>query len=150
MNRATAAEMGDPVHKALQHRQGQWAEILRRMARYVIWRRLDPAGRAPPDPAQPPDPDLEPSIEWPELVERDVTRHSAALRETTAAVAVAIDRGLLTEQTGVSLIVSVAGRLGVEIDPAAELEAAHSEAAERRAADTMPPPADAGEGDADG
>ncbi len=123
VNRATAAEMGDPAHKQMAMRQQLWAEILRRVARYVIWRRLDPLGLSAPDPADP-DPELEPAVEWPEMVERDVTRHSTALQQTVAAVSVALGEGLLGAETAARLVATVAERLGIEIDPAAELRAA--------------------------
>lgn len=123
MNRATAAEMGDPAQKQMAMRQQLWAEILRRAARYVVRRRIDPMGTSPPDPSDP-DPDPEPSVEWPEMVERDVTRHSTALQQTTAAVSVALGEGLLGAGTAARLVATVAERLGVEIDPEAELAAA--------------------------
>lgn len=145
VNRATAAEMGEPATKAIAMQQQFWSRVLVRCATYVIWRRLDPTGLSPPDlPA-----DLEPTVDWPEVVERDVTRHAGALQQTTAAVAVAVDRGMLSEETALALIVSVAERLGVEIDPAEELATARGEAAGRAESDVMPP-APAGDGDAEG
>ena len=148
VNRATAAEMGEPATKAIAMQQQYWSRVLARCATYAIWRRLDPAGLSPPGPADDVEPDLEPTVDWPEMVERDVTRHSSALQQTTAAVAVAVDRGLLTEETALALVVSVAERLGVEIDPPEELAKAQAEAAGRAEADVMPPaPAGDGEGD---
>ena len=55
VNRATAAEMGDPAFKTLKVRQRLWSEILRRAAEYALARRLDPEGRnlgpTPPTPS---------------------------------------------------------------------------------------------------
>ena len=128
VNRATAGEMGEPAFKAIMMEQRLWTEILRRVAAFVVWRSQDPAGLDPPDPAEP-DPDLTPMISWPELVERDVTKHAAALQATATAGAVAIDRGILSTETVTRLLVSVAERLGVEIDPGEEIERARKELA---------------------
>ena len=78
VNRATAAEMDAPTMKALAQERDLWTEILRRCASYVIWRRLDPAGMSPPDPEEF-DADIEPMAEWPEMVERDLSRHATSL-----------------------------------------------------------------------
>ena len=151
VNRATAAEMGEPAWKSLRMRQRLWTEILRRAAGHVIQSRLDPSGRSVFDPENP-DPDLTPSVEWPEMVVRDASRHATALAQTTGAVAVALDRGLLSETTALRLIRSLAERLGVEFEAEAELEAARADA-ERRAetqseADSFPaPPEDADGGE---
>ena len=138
VNRATAAEMGDPAFKTLKVRQRLWSEILRRAAGVALARRLDPTGSTWPDPA---DPDLAISVEWPEMVVADASRHAAALAQTAGAVGLAIDRGLLTEATGLRLLAALAERLGVDIDVATELEAAREEAAGRAEADAFPEPA---------
>ena len=142
VNRATAAEMGDPAFKTLKVRQRLWSEILRRAAELALARRLDPSGQSWPDPA---DPDLAVSVEWPEMVVADASRHAAALAQTTGAVALAIDRGLLSEATALRLLAALAERLGVEIDVDAELESARAEAADRAEADRFPEPPDDGD-----
>lgn len=147
VNRATAAEMDAPTMKALAQERDLWTEILRRCGAYVVWRFLDPGGMSPPDPDDF-DPDLEPAVEWPEMVERDMTRHATALQQTTAAVLVALDRGLIGEALAVRIVASVAERLGVEIDPDEELASAKREASERAEADAFPEPPDDGDGDA--
>ena len=151
VNRAAASEMGEPAFKALAMEQNLWSEILCRLASFVVWRWQDPTGASAPDPADP-DPDLTPRAEWPELVDRDLTKHSMALQQTVSAGVLAIDRGLLSEETVTRMIASVAARLGVEIDPAAEMEKAREELGKRAEADTFPnPPGDDGEGeDGDG
>ena len=143
VNRATAAEMGDPAFKTLKVRQRLWSEILRRAAEYALARRLDPEGRIWPDPA---DPELAVSVEWPEMVVADASRHASALAQTAGAVGLAIDRGLLTEATALRILAAVAGRLGVELDVGAELEAAREEAAGRAEADGFPQSPDDGDG----
>ncbi len=148
VNRATAAEMGDPAFKTLKMRQRLWTEILRRAADYAIARRLDPSGASWPDPA---DPALAVSVEWPEMVVADASRHAAALAQTAGAAALAIERGLLSDATALRVIAAVAGRLGVEIDADAELEAAREDAAGRAEEDAFrepPQDEDADDGEA--
>ena len=145
VNRAVGAEMGEPTFKMIGMEQNFWSEILCRIASFVVWRASDPAGVRPPDPSLP-DPNRKPRADWPELVDRDVTKHSSALQQSAAAGAVAIDRGLLSEETVTRILASIAGRLGVEIDAAEELERAREEASERAEADTFPgPPGDDGD-----
>ena len=132
VNRATAAEMGDPAFKTLKVRQRLWSEILRRAAEVALARRLDPTGSTWPDPA---DPALAVSVEWPEMVVADASRHAEALAQTTGAVGLAIDRGLLTEASALRLLAALAERLGVELD----VEAARAEA------DSFPEPPDDGD-----
>ena len=127
VNRATAAEMGDPAFKTLLARRREWTAILEEVGALVVRRRLDPAGRgaAPlPDGVAPLPPPLAPRVEWPELVRGDESRHAAALARTVAAAAEARDRGLLGELTALRLVRAAAERLGVTFDPAAELAAA--------------------------
>ena len=146
VNRAVGAEMGEPTFKMIGMEQQLWTEILCRIAAFVVWRAKDPMGARPPDPAAM-KPELKPRADWPELVDRDVTKHSTALQQTAAAGIVAIDRGLLSEETVTRLLASIAERLGVEIDPAAELEQAREERAAAAERDSFPAPPDDGAGD---
>ena len=148
VNRATAAEMDAPTMKALAQERDLWTEILRRCAAYVVWRSLDPAGVSPPDPHDF-DPELEPVVEWPEMVERDLSRHASSLQHTSAAVGVALDRGLIGEELAVRIIASVAERLGVEIDPDEELRKAKAEATQRAEEDSFTDPPDDARGNDD-
>ena len=146
VNRATAAEMGSPAHKAMQLEQFFWTEVLRRCGQYVLWRFQDPRGESAPDPMAV-DADLVPSVEWPEIVERDLSRHTTSLQQVATAAALAIAEGLMSEMTAVKLIASVAERLGVEIDAGEELEEAAKRVSEQAEGDTFPnPPADDGDG----
>ena len=146
VNRATAAEMGAPTMKAFAQERDLWTEILRRCAGYVIWRRMDPSGVSAPG-ADEFDADLAPAVEWPEMVEQDMSRHAASLQQTSAAVVVALDRGLIGEELAVRIFASVAERLGVEIDPTAGLETARKEAAKRAEDDAFPDPSGDGAGE---
>ncbi|GAB4184198.1 MAG: hypothetical protein OHK0024_24320 [Thalassobaculales bacterium] len=140
VNRATAGEMGDPTYKVLAARQAFLRHMLEELGTYQIRQRLIAAGRGDIDPADP-QPDLAVSAEFPDLVSRDLGRITQALQATVATAAQAISEGLLTERTALAIIALAAARLGVTIDPEAELAAAREEAAGRAAdRDINPPP----------
>ncbi len=126
VNRATAAEMGDPAFKALAMRQQEWTAILEEVGGYVIRRRRRPAAAF-----DDPDPDFTVAVEWPEMVARDESRHARALAEVVGAVSPAIDRRLLSEKTALRLIRAVAEHFGVSFDVEAERAAVRAERAER-------------------
>lgn len=130
VNRATAGEMGEPTLKVLTLKQRGWKYFLEEMGRWVLQQAADAGQLAGYDPTAD---DWMPEAQFPELTAKDTTRYAAALQQITASVVVAIEQGLMTEQTALTLIESVAGRLGVEFDPEAELQKARVERAARRA-----------------
>ena len=67
----------------------------------------------------------------PEMTAKDISRYAAALQQVVVAVNLAITQGIITEETGLSVIASIADRLGVEIDPATELENVKTEIAQK-------------------
>ncbi len=136
VNRAAAAEMGEPTFKVLTARQSVLKLMLEELGRYVLARQPD----ARPDWGAP---EWKVTAVFPELASKDVTKFSAAMRETAAAVLLLVDKGLLTEERALSMVADVAKRFGQEIDPAEELKAARVEAEGRRKA-----AADAAAGDA--
>lgn len=129
VNRAVGAEMAAPTFKLFTMRQKYIGHMLEVMAQYQVWRRLDPTGPLP-DPADF-DEALKPRVEWPEMVPKDTASFAAALAQVVMAAATAVERGLLSAETAVEVVASVAAGLGVEIDVAAELETARAEAAEK-------------------
>jgi hypothetical protein len=143
VNRATAGEMGEPAEKVLTLRQNWWKGTLADVAVYVLRKRLEAAGRDPANVLA--DPAWRPRVVFPELVAKDTTKYAAALAQIASACVILIDRGLLSEETALSLIAAVAGRLGVAIDAKEELEKARNAAEERAAAQaesdafTLPP-----------
>jgi hypothetical protein len=142
VNRATGDSMGDPTIKILTRRQRYWMVVLVMVASYVVWRRLDPAGAGDPKEFLA-DPDFRPRAVFPELTSKDTASFATALTQVVSAASVAVTSGLLSEETALTLIALVAGQLGVEIDPKAELEAARAEADQRRQQDVFTaPPAD--------
>jgi hypothetical protein len=81
----------------------------------------------------------------PELTARDTTTYAAALQQVVVAVALAIEKSLMTEATALKLINAIAGRLGVEFDAEAELTAAREEASKRAEKDVFTEPPATGE-----
>ncbi len=136
VNRATAGEMGEPTFKVISMRQRQLGHILSEVGTYVIRQKLrilygsDIEGVADPS-------IYKIKVEWPELTARDTSKYATALQQVVVAVGVASDRGLLGMETAVKLIGEMAERIGVTIDPAAELETAKAEAALKAEADSF-------------
>lgn len=126
VNRAAASEMGEPTFKVYTARQMMLKRMLEEIGRFVLWKGVD---TGQPDWASP---DWKVTATFPELVNRDVTKFSAALQQVTAAVVVMIENSLLTQERGLQLIGDVASRFGQEIDAKAELEKARTEGAARR------------------
>jgi hypothetical protein len=144
VNRATAGAMGDPFEKTLTLRQGFWKAVLEEVASFVIGQKRAALGR---DGAEPDDPAFRPRAVFPELVSEDVSRYAAALGQVSGAAFTCIDRGVLSEETALSIIALVAARLGVAINPKDELEKAKEDAATREA-DAYGSPDLAGDADA--
>lgn len=136
VNRATGESMGEPTFKAFSMRQRFLKHVLEALGRYVIRQRLIAESGEP----EWDDERLEVEAVFPEMTARDTTKYAAALAQVVAAVNMAVEAGRMSEQTGVALIAAVAGRLGVEIDPAEELLAARDAAAARREADVFAAP----------
>ncbi|WP_119304966.1 hypothetical protein [Dongia deserti] len=134
VNRATASEMGDPTYKVLSMLQRILKTILEDVGRFVVSRGIDPSGKSWIDRT---DDEVMPQAIFPELQTRDISTYAAALAQVVTGCASAIDRGLMTELTAVRIINAVAGRLGVEIDAEAELQAAKKELAKRREEDSF-------------
>lgn len=118
VNRSTGESMGDPTFKVMSLRQAYIGYMLAEMGRYVIrmWE-LAHTGK---------EPDLtEPvysfSVQFPEMIANDAAKYAAALDSVTKAVSLAVSSKLMTVKTGIQVIESIAGRLGVSYDAEKEL-----------------------------
>lgn len=141
VNRATAGAMGDPTHKMLSMRQTTLKHMLVDVAKYQIRQRLLKQRRNDIDPASP-EPEYEPVANFPELSTKDIPGTATAFQQVTAAVVTALDRGIVSRLTAVSLVAIVAARLGLDIDPAAELVSAEQDALRQAEQDRIPEIAD--------
>lgn len=123
VNRSTAGEMGEPTFKTFKFRQTEWKHILETVCFYAVYSRLEKTGNIPEDLR-----DYRPVAQFPELTHRDTSVYAAALQQTVVAVGIAVEKGMMTEETAVAVIGSMLGRIGIEVDPAKELEQARAKA----------------------
>lgn len=138
VNRATAGEMGEPTFKVLSMRQRFVKHMLESIGRYVLLKSA--ASQTQPDWA---DPKWKVEAVLPEITSTDTTKYAMALQQVVVAVALAIDKGLLTEATALRMINAIAERLGIEFDAEAELATARKERERRAELDTFTTPPDA-------
>jgi len=140
VNRATGESMAEPTLKVLSMRQQVIKHMLETIGLYVLRQALLARGQGEPDLE---DEAYQVEAIFPEMTAKDTTKYAAALQQAVVAVGLALDKGLITQATAVRIINAIAGRLGVEIDAEAELEAARGEAAEAAAADVYATPEEA-------
>ncbi len=136
VNRATGESMSEPTFKILSSFQQDIGAILEDLAIFVINCHYDPSGKEVMIDPYDPDPDLVPECIWPELTAKDTTKYASALQQVTAASVMAITQGLITEVLALKQINAISGRLGVEFDAEAELDAARKEAGKRAEKDS--------------
>lgn len=134
VNRATAGEMGDPTFKMFSMRQKFLKCMLESIGFYVLRQNELATGRSEPDAE---DERFEIEAEFPELTTRDTAAYAQALQQVVAAAALAVTNKFLTAETAIRLINAIAGRIGVEIDAATELEAVLTEVSKKQEADTF-------------
>lgn len=137
VNRATGDSMSEPTFKVFTMRQSAIKFILTEVGTYVVRSRRAAVGRGETDAG---DPKHRVRVEFPEMTARDISRYAAALQQVVAACVAAIDAGLMAEETAVKIIGAMSTRLGVDIDPVAELGKATEAAIGRSARDLFTPP----------
>jgi hypothetical protein len=137
VNRAAAAEMGEPTFKIYTMRQLMVKFMLEEIGSYVL-RKTALAEKAGDE--------LDLSMEentvtaeFPEMTSRDTTGYATALQQVTVGCASAIAEGLLTKLTAVRIIGAIAQRLGMKIDAEKELLEATKELDAKKAEDAAIP-----------
>jgi hypothetical protein len=130
VNRAAAAEMGEPTFKIYTARQGYLKLALEEIGRFVLWKAAQTRGEKPDWS----DDKWQVTAVFPELANKDVTKFAAAMASVVSAVINMINAGLLTEETALKLVADVAQRFGQDFDAKTELEAARKEHARRKTA----------------
>lgn len=123
VNRSTAGEMGEPTFKTFKFRQTEWKHILETICFYAVYSRLEKTGNIPEDLRN-----YRPVAQFPELTHRDTSVYAAALQQTVVAVGIAVEKSMMTEETAVAVIGSMISRIGIEVNPAKELEQARAKA----------------------
>lgn len=120
VNRANGEAMAEPTFKILAMRQRYVIYMLKEMLTYVLRQYYLAMMGIEPDRS------VEAAIfnskvVMPEMTAKDISRYAAALQQVVVAVNLGVTQGIMTEETGLSVIASIADRLGVEIDPETEL-----------------------------
>lgn len=137
VNRATAGEMGEPTFKDLSMRQRYIKHMLEEIGTFVIRQKTLVLFGAEPDQSEEPE-DYEVSAVFAEMIASDTSKYATALVSVVTAVAAAVDRHLLSQSSAVALIALVAGRMGLEVDPEAELEQAMADKGKQQEQDSFP------------
>ena len=144
VNRSTAGSMAEPTEKAYEMRQTFVGHMLLEVATFVLrasWKVLD-SDQELTDEQQEVIDTLK--VEWPEMTAKDTS-----LQQITTAGAQAIEEGLLTRKTVVTLLSIFSRQLGVEFDVEQELKDAETELADRKAKDGYTEPTDVIDDDQD-
>jgi hypothetical protein len=137
VNRAAAAEMGEPTFKVYTMRQLMVKFMLEEIGSYVL-RKMALAEKAGGEL----DLSMEENVvtaEFPEMTSRDTTGYATALQQVIVGCASAIAEGLLTKLTAVRIIGAIAQRLGMKIDAEKELLEATKELDAKKAEDAAIP-----------
>jgi len=135
VNRATAAEMGQPTIRHLARRQRYYLDCLKQITRFVIERAVD-AGVIPDDEfgrvTVYDDQDRETTktqVPWklvqlqaPEISPRDTARFGSVLTQVANGLAVAEDKGWFGKDTSRRILASFLAQFGVHFDPSQEPE----------------------------
>lgn len=140
VNRATGSSMVEPTEKVYEMRQTYLGYMLTEVGTFVLradWgaleQELSEQQRAVIDGL---------TVEWPEMTTKDTTRYASALQQAVSAAAQCLKEGLITQQTAVAIVATIARQLGVEIDIEKELEAAQAELANKGGTDLFGDPLD--------
>lgn len=137
VNRAVGAEMHEPTMKTFAMRQKQIIHILKMMGVYVVRQYLIAEENKEPEPK---DPRLKVKVEFPEMTPRDITKYASSLQQVVTAVNIAVDKNLIQKSTAISIIKTIADRLGVEMDAEEELKKANDAAASKAESDVFVAP----------
>ncbi len=137
VNRAVGAEMGEPTFKTFSMRQREAKHILQVIGVYVLRQKHLAESTSEPDLE---DPIFDVEAIFPEMTARDTSKYAAALQQVVVAVGLAIDKQLISKETALKIINSIAGRLGIEIDADDELAKAQDAASKTAENDVFTEP----------
>ena len=132
VNRATAAEVGEPAFRRLVSRQ----RFVRYMIREVINFVLDQAKIAGTLTAERPDSGWEFAVDMPELRTKDMQSAATTLFQSLQGITLAINEGVLDRQTAQEATALLLGQIGLEVDTKVmkkRIEAEQAEADEEMA-----------------
>jgi hypothetical protein len=138
VNRAVGAEMGEPTFKMFSMRQKLAKYILESMGIYAL--RQEYLARVGREPDLEEDDAFQVEGIFPEMTAKDTSKYAAALQQVVVGASMAVEKGLITQETAIKLINSIAGRLGVEIDADEELAKAQDYASKQAESDVYTDP----------
>lgn len=141
VNRAVGAEMGDPTYKMFTMRQTFVSYMLTQIIAYQIRQRVLAETKQEPDLF---DPQYTFSVQFPDMVARDVSKYASALQSVVVAASVLITNDMMSKDTALQVIEKVTSRIGVEFDSKAELEKILEELAKQAESDVYHEPTDKG------
>jgi hypothetical protein len=121
--------MAAPTMKNLAMRQRVLKHMLESIGRYVLFQKA----RAANEMVDWSDPKWKVQAIFPELAEKDLTKHGSALGQVAAACASLVSQELLSRKSAITLVAAIAAKLGLEVDAEEELKTAQAEAEGRRA-----------------
>ena len=119
VNRATAAEMGDPTYKMLSSRRRYFKAILMDVFTYVIRQAIEKRTLKVPEEEA-----YKFQINMPDFVPKDVTKYSAAIQQIVQALSMAEGEGWLTRETIIKILAIGIGQIGYKIDVEKEINEA--------------------------
>lgn len=128
VNKATAAEMGGPMHRKLKRKQAQWSAILSTILQFQIDKAIE-AGVLPTKILQGEDVDgkekgdyrdLSFKIIVPEVSSKDLEAFASSLDKTTTALTNAVAANFITRAKAAGVWTKVAQELGVELETPSE------------------------------
>ena len=124
-NRSTAEAMSEPTKKMLKSWQDEFGHILEFIVQTAISKKKR-GGSVP-----------EVTCVWSPLTQKDNSKIASGFTMTVNGVVLAIESGLMTQETGVAMIASSAVAFGVDIHPEEELQGAQQEHQARKAEDSF-------------
>ena len=127
VNRATASEMGEPTFKMMAMRQQMIKYMITEMVTFAIRQVELVAGKEP----NMRDDFYKFDVQFPEMVNKDVSKYATALTQVVMGVASAINLNIMTKKRGLQIIEKIAARLGVDFDCEVELADAMQEAKDK-------------------
>ncbi len=136
VNRSTGESMGDPAFKIMSMRQRVIKHILEEVGRYVLRQQAAATGVDIDFGLS----EMQVNASFPEMIARDTTKYAAALQQVVTAAALAVDRKFISSKLAVQIIATVAGQLGIDIDPEEALADAGEEAVKKAEDDVFVDP----------
>jgi hypothetical protein len=127
-NLATAGEMGWPTYKMLEERQAFIKHMIETIIKYVIDQAFIHRGSLKEVAGRKAIEDDSFEVQMPELNKREISKNAASFQQIINGLVAAKTQGWISDETALKIIAVAAEAVGVEVDPAEELEKAQASA----------------------